>query len=189
MNHKSFLTMQEAANLYALHRSTIYAKVKEGLLTASLDENNKKVVQIQDLIRVFGEPSKEMPKIASVVRQSVARHDDDDIHRQLLKQMEERIFSLENDKKMLHEQIHEMREDYRKNIALLEYKYIPKNSDTDQHSPIKNNQEESRHVDDKDLTTTQDNKERQCNDSENTQQNNIVEINKKSGGFWANFWK
>lgn len=51
------LTIGRMANLYGLHRSTLHEAVTKGRVTAGLDGKGQKVIDLSEMIRVYGEPS------------------------------------------------------------------------------------------------------------------------------------
>lgn len=51
------LTIGRMANLYGLHRSTLHEAVAKGRVTAALDGKGQKVIDLSEMIRVYGEPS------------------------------------------------------------------------------------------------------------------------------------
>ena len=50
------LTIGRMAKLYALHRSTLHEAVAKGRVTAGLDGKGQKVIDLSEMIRVYGEP-------------------------------------------------------------------------------------------------------------------------------------
>ena len=60
----SKVSISEASRLTNKTRKTIYKYIQDGLLTVSMDTQGKKVIDISELIRVFGEI--EMPKYTEV---------------------------------------------------------------------------------------------------------------------------
>ena len=50
------LTIGRMANLYGLHRSTVHEAVAKGRVTAGLDGKGQKVIDLSEMIRVYGEP-------------------------------------------------------------------------------------------------------------------------------------
>jgi len=50
------LTIGRMAKLYGLHRSTLHEAVAKGRVTAGLDGKGLKVVDLSEMIRVYGEP-------------------------------------------------------------------------------------------------------------------------------------
>ena len=60
----SQVSISEASRLTNKTRKTIYKYINDGLLTVSMDTQGKKVIDISELIRVFGEI--EMPEYTDV---------------------------------------------------------------------------------------------------------------------------
>ena len=50
------LTIGRMAKLYGLHRSTVHEAVAKGRVTAGLDGKGQKVIDLSEMIRVYGEP-------------------------------------------------------------------------------------------------------------------------------------
>jgi hypothetical protein len=50
------LTIGRMANLYGLHRSTLHEAVAKGRVTAGIDGKGQKVIDLSEMIRVYGEP-------------------------------------------------------------------------------------------------------------------------------------
>lgn len=52
----SKLTLGRMAKLYGLHRSTLYEAVDKGRVSAGVDGKGQRVVDLSEMIRVYGEP-------------------------------------------------------------------------------------------------------------------------------------
>lgn len=52
----SKLTLGRMAKLYGLHRSTLYEAVEKGRVSAGFDGKGQRVVDLSEMIRVYGEP-------------------------------------------------------------------------------------------------------------------------------------
>lgn len=50
------LTIGRMAKLYGLHRSTLHEAVAKGRITAGVDGKGQKVIDLSEMIRVYGEP-------------------------------------------------------------------------------------------------------------------------------------
>ncbi|MCK0716468.1 hypothetical protein ACFO0U_01155 [Chromohalobacter sarecensis] len=50
------LTIGRMANLYSLHRSTLYEAIDKGRVTAAFNGKGQKVLDLSEMIRVYGEP-------------------------------------------------------------------------------------------------------------------------------------
>ena len=68
----SKVSISEASRLTNKTRKTIYKYIQDGLLTVSMDTQGKKVIDISELIRVFGEI--EMPEYTGVNNTEVSNN-------------------------------------------------------------------------------------------------------------------
>lgn len=68
----SKVSISEASRLTNKTRKTVYKYIQDGLLTVSMDTQGKKVIDISELIRVFGEI--EMPKYTEVNNTEVSNN-------------------------------------------------------------------------------------------------------------------
>lgn len=50
------MTIGRMAKMYGLHRSTLYEAVDKGRVSAGLDGKGQRVVDLSEMIRVYGEP-------------------------------------------------------------------------------------------------------------------------------------
>lgn len=50
------LTIGRMAKLYGLHRSTLYEAVEKGRVTVGFDGKGQRVIDLSEMIRVYGEP-------------------------------------------------------------------------------------------------------------------------------------
>jgi hypothetical protein len=50
------LTIGRMATLYGLHRSTLYEAVGKGRVTAGMNGKGQRVIDLSEMIRVYGEP-------------------------------------------------------------------------------------------------------------------------------------
>tara|TARA_B100000678_G_scaffold187679_1_gene156926 strand:+ start:2122 stop:2556 length:435 start_codon:yes stop_codon:yes gene_type:complete len=68
------------ANLYGLHRSTLYEAVGKGRVTAAVNGKGQKVIDLSEMIRVYGEPpSQETSLLKNPTPQSDTLPDTPDI--------------------------------------------------------------------------------------------------------------
>ena len=68
----SQVSISEASRLTNKTRKTVYKYIQDGLLTVSMDTQGKKVIDISELIRVFGEI--EMPEYTEVNNTEVSNN-------------------------------------------------------------------------------------------------------------------
>ena len=101
----SVLTIVEASKQFNVTRPRIYRAIQKGELTTSLNDEGVQVVQVQDMIRVFGNQKKKT--VSNTVRNSV--HDTDS---KLVQILEEQLKKAEEDKAFLKQQINDLRKDF-----------------------------------------------------------------------------
>ena len=111
----SVLTILEASKKFNIGRTTIYKAIKRGELTPQLSESGVQMIDPQDMIRLFGSPSK---KTVSVDSNSTVSVNNDDLVRELRLQIEE----LKQDKAFLKQEISSVRRDFDDFKWLIEHK-------------------------------------------------------------------
>jgi len=101
----SVLTIVEAAKQFNVTRPRIYRSIKKGELTTILSDDGIQLVQVQDMIRLFG--NSQGKTVLNDVRSGV--HDTD---LKLVKLLEEQLKKAEDDKAFLKQQINDLRKDF-----------------------------------------------------------------------------
>ncbi|MFW2106270.1 plasmid replication DNA-binding protein [Acinetobacter guillouiae] len=114
----SKLTIGEAAKVYGLTRGAIYDRINAGTLSTSLNERGIKVVDLADLIAIYGEPKtrqNEQPTQQSI-QQISTQNDTIELYRKMLdlsestrQKAEEREERLFNEITALREEVRELR--------------------------------------------------------------------------------
>ena len=104
------LTIGRMANLYGLHRSTLHEAVAKGRVTAGLDGKGQKVIDLSEMIRVYGEPPGSTTHPPTPLPDTHATLSTDALH-PLLEEL-----------RLLREEVRELRETMR----FLEHKSTPK---------------------------------------------------------------
>lgn len=114
----SKLTIGQAAKLYNLTRGAIYDRINAGTLSTGLNERGNKVVDMADLIAIYGEPKtrQTVQPTQPPVQQNYAQNDTIDLYRKMLdlseatrhkaEEREERLF---NEITALREEVRELR--------------------------------------------------------------------------------
>ena len=121
----SVLTILEASKKFNIGRTTIYKAIKRGELTPQLSESGVQMIDPQDMIRLFGSPSK---KTVSVDSNSTVSVNNDDLVRELRLQIEE----LKQDKAFLKQEISSVRRDFDDFKLLIEHKAKTETPETDE---------------------------------------------------------
>ena len=101
----SVLTIVEASKQFNVTRPRIYRAIQKGELTTSLNEEGVQVVQVQDIIRLFGHQKQKI--VSKAVRNNVL-----DTDTKLIQVLEEQLKKAEEDKAFLKQQINDLRKDF-----------------------------------------------------------------------------
>lgn len=101
----SVLTIVEASKQFNVTRPRIYRAIQKGELTTSLNEEGVQVVQVQDIIRLFGHQKQKT--VSKAVRNTVL-----DTDTKLIQLLEEQLKKAEEDKAFLKQQINDLRKDF-----------------------------------------------------------------------------
>jgi len=110
----SLLTIVEASKQFNVGRTAIYKAIKKGELTAQINNDGTKVVDAQDMIRVFGSSAK---KAVSHPVSENSRNNDD-----LIRELREQVKDLKQDKEFLRQEISSIRKDFDDYKLMITYK-------------------------------------------------------------------
>ena len=108
------LTIGRMAKLYGLHRSTLHEAVSKGRVTAGLDGKGQKVIDLSEMIRVYGEPQG-LPLHRPTPSPDTSPTPEMDALHPALQPLIEEV-------RLLRTEIHELRE----SLRLIEHKPAPK---------------------------------------------------------------
>lgn len=118
----SLLTIVEASKQFNVGRTAIYKAIKKGELTAQINHDGIKVVDAQDMIRIFRPSSKKAVSdpVSENSTQAVSRksENNDDLIRELREQVKE----LRQDKDFLKQEISSIRKDFDDYKLMITYK-------------------------------------------------------------------
>ena len=118
----SLLTIVEASKQFNVGRTAIYKAIKKGELTAQINHDGIKVVDAQDMIRIFRPSSKKAVSdpVSENSTQAVSRNsgNNDDLIRELREQVKE----LRQDKDFLKQEISSIRNDFDDYKLMITYK-------------------------------------------------------------------
>jgi len=126
----SKITIVEAAKQFNVTRPRIYRAIQKGELTTSLNEEGVQVVQVQDIIRLFGHQKKKTASKA--VRNSVP-----DTDTKLIQLLEEQLKKAEEDKAFLKQQINDLRKDFDDyKLRIEHHPQTEQRTDVTSHDPV-----------------------------------------------------
>lgn len=109
--------------MVGVSRTTLYKKIQRGLLSASVDREGNRVIEVSELLRVFGE-LKELPRGPSLPEQ----HKDNSYHGHdslLVASLRDQIVLLKEQIGTLREELAAARERESRFLGLLENRPVP----------------------------------------------------------------
>jgi len=124
------LTIVEASKQFNVTRPRIYRAIQKGELTTSLNEEGVQVVQVQDIIRLFGHQKQKT--VSKAVRNSVP-----DTDTKLIQLLEEQLKKAEEDKAFLKQQINDLRKDFDDyKLRIEHHPQTEQRTDVTSHDPV-----------------------------------------------------
>ena len=126
----SVLTIVEASKQFNVTRPRIYRAIQKGELSTSLNDEGVQVVQVQDIIRLFGHQKQKT--VSKAVRNSVT-----DIDTKLIQLLEEQLKKAEEDKAFLKQQINDLRKDFDDyKLRIEHHPQTEQRTDVTSHDPV-----------------------------------------------------
>ena len=118
----SLLTIVEASKQFNIGRTAIYKSIKKGELTAQINHDGIKVVDAQDMIRIFRPSSKKAVSdpVSENSTQVVARNSENS--EDLIRELREQVKELRQDKDFLKQEISSIRKDFDDYKLMITYK-------------------------------------------------------------------
>ena len=118
----SLLTIVEASKQFNVGRTAIYKAIKKGELTAQINHDGIKVVDAQDMIRIFRLPSKKAVSdpVSENSTQAVSRNSEN--NDDLIRELREQVKELRQDKDFLKQEISSIRKDFDDYKLMITYK-------------------------------------------------------------------
>jgi len=130
----SVLTIVEASKQFNVTRPRIYRAIQKGELTTSLNEEGVQVVQVQDIIRLFGHQKQKI--VSKAVRNNVL-----DTDTKLIQLLEEQLKKAEEDKAFLKQQINDLRKDFDDyKLRIEHHPQTEQRTDVTSHDPVLENE-------------------------------------------------
>jgi len=124
------LTIVEASKQFNVTRPRIYRAIQKGELTTSLNDEGVQVVQVQDIIRLFGHQKQKT--VSKAVRNSVP-----DTDTKLIQLLEEQLKKAEEDKAFLKQQINDLRKDFDDyKLRIEHHPQTEQRTDVTSHDPV-----------------------------------------------------
>lgn len=122
----SVLTIVEASKQFNVTRPRIYRAIQKGELSTSLNEEGVQVVQVQDIIRLFGHQKQKTVSKAVL-----------DTDTKLIQLLEEQLKKAEEDKAFLKQQINDLRKDFDDyKLRIEHHPQTDQQTDVTSHDPV-----------------------------------------------------
>jgi len=118
----SLLTIVEASKQFNVGRTAIYKAIKKSELTAQINHDGIKVIDAQDMVRVFGSSSKKAVSepVSENSTQAVSRNSEN--NDDLIRELREQVKELRQDKDFLKQEISSIRKDFDDYKLMITYK-------------------------------------------------------------------
>ena len=118
----SLLTIVEASKQFNVGRTAIYKAIKKGELTAQINHDGIKVVDAQDMIRIFRPSSKKAVSdfVSENSTHAVSRNSEN--NDDLIRELREQVKELRQDKDFLKQEISSVRKDFDDYKLMITYK-------------------------------------------------------------------
>ena len=187
------LTISKMANLYGLSRGALYDKVSKGILTATLNEQGQKVIDMVDMIVLYGEAKTD--KTIQVEQQPTVQNssiqtelDSIELYKKMLEMSENSRLKAEQREDRLFNEISSLREELKELKLVLGYTpYIQKES-TEQKPTVQNNSIEQQNHTELNSKKTSLNSVKTSNKQGDIHINKIIEEESEKRGFWSRFF-
>jgi hypothetical protein len=187
------LTISKMANLYGLSRGALYDKVSKGILTATLNEQGQKVIDMVDMIVLYGEAKTN--KAVQIEQQQTVQNssiqtelDSIELYKKMLEMSENSRLKAEQREDRLFNEISSLREELKELKLVLGYTpYIQKES-TEQQPTVQNNSIEQQNHTELNSKKTSLNSVKTPNKQGDIHINKIIEEEPEKRGFWSRFF-
>ena len=187
------LTISKMANLYGLSRGALYDKVSKGILTATLNEQGQKVIDMVDMIVLYGEAK--IDKTVQVEQQPTIQNssiqtelDSIELYKKMLEMSENARLKAEQREDRLFNEISSLREEIKELKLVLGYTPSTHKEKIEQQPTVQNSSIEQQ--DHTELNSKKDssNSVKTPNKKSDTHINKIIEEEPKKRGFWSRFF-
>lgn len=118
----SLLTIVEASKQFNVGRTAIYKAIKKGELTAQINHDGIKVIDAQDMVRVFGSSSKKAVFVPVSENSTQAVSKNSENNDDLIRELREQVKELRQDKDFLKQEISSIRKDFDDYKLMITYK-------------------------------------------------------------------
>lgn len=187
------LTISKMANLYGLSRGALYDKVSKGILSATLNEQGQKVIDMVDMIVLYGEAKTD--KAVQIEQQPTVQNssiqtelDNIELYKKMLEMSENARLKAEQREDRLFNEISSLREEIKELKLVLGYTPNTKKENIEQQSTVQNSSIEQQDYTELNSKKDSSNSVKTQNKKSNIQINKIIEEEPEKRGFWSRFF-
>lgn len=187
------LTISKMANLYGLSRGALYDKVSKGILTATLNEQGQKVIDMVDMIVLYGEAKTD--KAVQIEQQPTVQNssiqtelDSIELYKKMLEMSENSRLKAEQREDRLFNEISSLREEIKELKLVLGYTPSTHKEKIERQPTVQNSSIEQQ--DHTELNSKKDssNSVKTPNKQSDIHINKIIEEEPEKRGFWSKFF-
>ncbi|OTG91758.1 hypothetical protein B9T24_15705 [Acinetobacter sp. ANC 4654] len=187
------LTISKMANLYGLSRGALYDKVSKGILSATLNEQGQKVIDMVDMIVLYGEAKTD--KAVQIEQQPTVQNssiqtglDSIELYKKMLEMSENARLKAEQREDRLFNEISSLREEIKELKLILGYTPNTKKENIEQQPTVQNSSIEQQDYTELNSKKDSSNSVKTQNKQSNIQINKIIEEEPEKRGFWSRFF-
>ncbi|OTG62943.1 hypothetical protein B9T25_14145 [Acinetobacter sp. ANC 4470] len=187
------LTISKMANLYGLSRGALYDKVSKGILTATLNEQGQKVIDMVDMIVLYGEAKTD--KAVQIEQQPTVQNssiqtelDSIELYKKMLEMSESARLKAEQREDRLFNEISSLREEIKELKLVLGYTPPTHKENIEQQQTVQNSSIEQQGYTELNSKKDSSNSVKTPNKQSDIHINKIIEEEPEKRGFWSNFF-
>jgi hypothetical protein len=187
------LTISKMANLYGLSRGALYDKVSKGILTATLNEQGQKVIDMVDMIVLYGEAK--IDKTVQVEQQPTIQNssiqtelDSIELYKKMLEMSENARLKAEQREDRLFNEISNLREEIKELKLVLGYTPPIQKENVEQQQTVQNSSIKQQDYTELNNKKDSSNSVKTPNKQSDIHINKIIEEEPEKRGFWSRFF-
>ena len=187
------LTISKMANLYGLSRGALYDKVSKGILTATLNEQGQKVIDMVDMIVLYGEAK--MDKAVQIEQQPTVQNssiqtelDSIELYKKMLEMSENARLKAEQREDRLFNEISNLREEIKELKLVLGYTPPIQKENVEQQPTVQNSSIKQQDYTELNNKKDSSNSVKTPNKQSDIHINKIIEEEPEKRGFWSRFF-
>ena len=181
------------ANLYGLSRGALYDKVSKGILTATLNEQGQKVIDMVDMIVLYGEAK--IDKTVQVEQQPTIQNssiqtelDSIELYKKMLEMSENARLKAEQREDRLFNEISNLREEIKELKLVLGYTPPIQKENVEQQPTVQNSSIKQQDYTELNNKKDSSNSVKTPNKQSDIHINKIIEEEPEKRGFWSRFF-